>query len=115
MPSIAAWRCSKRRAICAHALRASLGAWDVIGIGPTDIVLLQVKSNDRLEPRNENAARIPRAIELPKTFAYLVRPSRYAGREGGRMNWMIDWLIPSGLALCLVSCIWICLHLAVRR
>ncbi len=31
------------------------------------------------------------------------------------MNWMIDWLIPSGLALCLVSCIWICLHLAVRR
>lgn len=24
---------------------ASLGAWDVIGIGPTDIVLVQVKSN----------------------------------------------------------------------
>ncbi len=61
--------------LCTRAA-ASLGAWDVIGIGPTDIVLLQVKSNDRLEPRNENAARIPRAIELPKTFAYLVRPSR---------------------------------------
>ncbi len=25
---------------------ASLGAWDVIGIGPTDVVLVQVKTND---------------------------------------------------------------------
>ena len=24
---------------------ASLGTWDVVGIGPTDVVLLQVKSN----------------------------------------------------------------------
>ncbi|MGH9404382.1 MAG: hypothetical protein ACRD3D_00940 [Terriglobia bacterium] len=24
---------------------ASLGAWDVIGVGPTDVVLVQVKSN----------------------------------------------------------------------
>jgi hypothetical protein len=25
---------------------ASLGAWDIIGVGPTDVVLCQVKSND---------------------------------------------------------------------
>ncbi len=25
---------------------ASLGAWDVIGVGPTDVVLLQVKTRD---------------------------------------------------------------------
>jgi Holliday junction resolvase len=25
---------------------ASLGAWDIVGVSPTDIVLVQVKSND---------------------------------------------------------------------
>lgn len=31
--------------LCTRAA-ASLGAWDIIGIGPTDIVLVQVKTRD---------------------------------------------------------------------
>jgi hypothetical protein len=31
--------------LCTRAA-ASLGAWDVIGIGPTDVVLLQIKTRD---------------------------------------------------------------------
>ena len=33
----------------------SLGAWDLVGIGPTDIVLLQVKSNRQPAPAEREA------------------------------------------------------------
>jgi Holliday junction resolvase len=64
---------------------ASLGAWDVIGIGPTDVVLVQVKSNQwpglvemetlrnfrapanakKLVHRWRNYARVPDVREVP--------------------------------------------------
>jgi hypothetical protein len=31
---------------CCTRAAASLGAWDIVGIGPTDVVLLQVKTRD---------------------------------------------------------------------
>jgi Holliday junction resolvase len=38
----------------------SLGAWDLIGIGPTDLVLVQVKSNRAPSPaEREGLARFP--------------------------------------------------------
>jgi Holliday junction resolvase len=42
----------------------SLGAWDIIGIGPTDVVLCQVKSNEwpgRLEMETMREFTCPRA------------------------------------------------------
>jgi len=33
----------------------SLGAWDLVGIGPTDVVLLQVKSNRAPAPAEREA------------------------------------------------------------
>ncbi len=35
---------------CVTRAAGSLGAWDLVGIGPTDVVLLQVKSNRSPSP-----------------------------------------------------------------
>jgi Holliday junction resolvase len=42
----------------------SLGAWDVIGIGPTDVVLVQVKSNEW-----------PRSAEMETLRSFSVPPN----------------------------------------
>ena len=49
--------------LCTRAA-ASLGAWDVIGIGPTDVVLVQVKSNEW-----------PRSVEMETLRNFPVPPS----------------------------------------
>jgi hypothetical protein len=36
----------------------SLGAWDLVGIGPTDMVLLQVKSNRQPAPAERKALKL---------------------------------------------------------
>lgn len=46
----AGYRCTKSG--------SSLGVWDVIGIGPTDLVLVQVKSNRGPDPTEREAMRM---------------------------------------------------------
>lgn len=40
---------------CVTRAAGSLGAWDLVGIGPTDVVLLQVKSNRPPAPAEREA------------------------------------------------------------
>jgi Holliday junction resolvase len=43
---------------CVTRAAGSLGAWDLVGIGPTDVVLLQVKSNRPPAPAEREALKL---------------------------------------------------------
>jgi len=40
------WRCSRPQAYAFTRAAASLGVLDIVGIGPSDVVLVQTKSNE---------------------------------------------------------------------
>ena len=71
----AGYRCSRSA--------ASLGAWDIFGIGPTDVVLVQVKTRDWpgvAEMETLKEFRTPG--KLQETDSPLARSRAVAGREG---------------------------------